>query len=1570
MEDGIKGSSHMRQVIRLMIWMAAVAVLIAPEAEGARLVGHWTFDYYLGTDPRANKVSDVRWEPLSFAGPGAAVTGGRLILPRYQSSGTWKQSAATTLLRTDLGAGGYFKEMTQVVWMKWPGFDTLSAWQRLTNLIKLSSSNYNLANLANTRAGQSISMKATDATGWTGQRSYEYMNGGVLTYASQWATCGGADPPTDRYIKIAQVLRYLNASQYEQSMYWDIGDGNGLVPLGSSVVIAAANVNTFGQFDTDCLVDASGGKRYDGFGILDYSWAVPQSAGEIDFEEVRLYAGALSQAEIGALNYQPYTTEAVERGQWWDELPRAVATSTVQEALDYHANMAMNKVAEDPGWGLWFASTYSSADNAVRQAFEAAGIRSVGYRECFGDSYESVVEIAYGQPSTLLHHFWNWQAYAGGTIKWAGAWTWFDDADFARPYTRTHPLYGGPAMTYPDGTVATGFIDNDPTDPRKSRVYDAGSADDVMGVLDIQSYNYNEVVNANGGPFNGLIYVPETDKYSGLLMISKDSACPAWDDYAFASTRMTVSEVGEHGSWTDNVSLFNSFGLVPVNSAFGKWSIALFRTYLQNHFTEAQLRGWGVLGPAGTYADLATFDVRTYFRTLATSKYGWNGVSLTASAWSKVGWLSEPVWRAYCIFKRQAGTQAIWDYCNAVKQGAAMAGEPEYLIMGNDPALVTLGWLRGAVDMSTTELYLGWHPSAGSRGFGIPPSARLSPTYKATREQSKSRFLDVMLYNNSYEDELALDEVASTIYYEMLASHTMPKFMPGDTTFGYPGNPNANKAFFQFVAEQATPEFGAREPIEDIGIYCSTSSILAQYTPGGVYNFEAQPHHFAVYGWGTALAELHYQQHMLMEWKLTRERLRTLKVLIIPNSAVFDPADVAVLDAWVREDGGILIVTGDSGSLMPESGNFDPSSSLILGSLTGVSNWSTAPASSTQVVGNGRVRFIKNNIGLTYFLATAETRATQVQTFADEISALLGAENEHVALASSNAPKSVGLTLYEDADAGKLFVDVNNFNCTVAPDGLSATVTPTPLLNVTAYKPDWWDDYLSDGILAYGISPSGPVSIGQPVVYSDRIVVQVPPTTYYTSVVLRPVAGIGSAKSLAPGARVVLNSLVVTAVFDDCFYIESPNRTSGIRVEWQGGTVTVGRLVSVSGAVDSTSEGEVFILADSVTDAGAGTVDPVAMSGRALGGGGFHYVAGSPPSGQRGVAQGAGLNNIGLLVKIHGEVTGVGDGFFCISDGSDLTDASGFRGVRVRCGSLTPPAVGLFVVATGISTVYGSGGEAYRCVRSRTQSDIDVVLGARMIGQWDFAGADPLASKAQGVTWDPLTLSGTGAAISGGVLVLPRYQSGSTWYQSNATTMLKTDLGSGGYFSEMTQVAWLHWPGFSATHYGRLFGTFKFGTPSYVSGSAKAAQALLWGSYSNQKWRAYTGWEYWSGSAVVSTSSYFDYAATSNPPTDRYIKVAQVLKKIDASTYELRLYWDTGAGAVQIGNVISVPAGSVNAFGQYNTDCLASPSGGKRYDGFGIMDATYRVPASSGSVYFDEVRLYDGALSVAQIDAL
>lgn len=279
-----------------------------------KLVGRWTFDSSLGSDPASNKASGASWSKLALVGAGASYSEGRLVLPRYESGGSWQQSAATTMLQSDLGAGSYFKEMTQIVWVRWSGFDTTADWARLTSLTKFSGPSYDLLNA---KAAQGIAMKATDGTNWASDRAWEYLDGGALASGSAWAANGGGDPPTDKVIMIAQVLKAVDPDNYEVTTYWNLDDGNGPVQVGSAATIPAAEVNAFGQNGSECLVEGApaGNPRYDGFGIMDRCWNVPQSAGQIEFEEVRLYAGAVTPQDMAYLRFSPLEPPSLV-GQW------------------------------------------------------------------------------------------------------------------------------------------------------------------------------------------------------------------------------------------------------------------------------------------------------------------------------------------------------------------------------------------------------------------------------------------------------------------------------------------------------------------------------------------------------------------------------------------------------------------------------------------------------------------------------------------------------------------------------------------------------------------------------------------------------------------------------------------------------------------------------------------------------------------------------------------------------------------------------------------------------------------------------------------------------------------------------------------------------------------------------------------------------------------------------------------------------------------------------------------------------------------------------------------------------
>ncbi|MCL6518281.1 MAG: hypothetical protein K6T99_00445 [Armatimonadetes bacterium] len=173
-----------------------------------------------------------------------------------------------------------------------------------------------------------------------------------------------------------------------------------------------------------------------------------------------------------------------------------------------------------------------------------------------------------------------------------------------------------------------------------------------------------------------------------------------------------------------------------------------------------------------------------------------------------------------------------------------------------------------------------------------------------------------------------------------------------------------------------------------------------------------------------------------------------------------------------------------------------------------------------------------------------------------------------------------------------------------------------------------------------------------------------PSDIIYTAPAPPPGNPIGSVRELPNGEFVNVQG-IVTAVFATCFYIESADRASGIRVNASVGSyVSRGDVAQVIGTLGITDGERSISPSQAVIVHGTTTVPaPIGVRNRDLGGAGAG--ADNP-----GVTGGRGALNVGLLVKVTGTVTHVGSGFFYIWDGSNRTtspldDGSGFNGIRI-----------------------------------------------------------------------------------------------------------------------------------------------------------------------------------------------------------------------------------------------------------------------------------------------------------------
>jgi len=192
-----------------------------------------------------------------------------------------------------------------------------------------------------------------------------------------------------------------------------------------------------------------------------------------------------------------------------------------------------------------------------------------------------------------------------------------------------------------------------------------------------------------------------------------------------------------------------------------------------------------------------------------------------------------------------------------------------------------------------------------------------------------------------------------------------------------------------------------------------------------------------------------------------------------------------------------------------------------------------------------------------------------------------------------------------------------------------------------------------------------------------------------------PVAKISEALSYDDGVLLTLTSKPVTAAFaSDSFWIEEPDRTAAMRVSYAATSAAwLDHLVTVQGYLDSTQKPRTLI-ATSVQDLGVASpkIAPLAMTLGDLGGSDFNAKT---PS----ITNGAGLYNVGLLVRVAGQVsfadnTAPNNRYFYINDGSSLALARPHAGVKVKCGSVAAPTNGTVSVTGVVSMEPAAGGYA------------------------------------------------------------------------------------------------------------------------------------------------------------------------------------------------------------------------------------------------------------------------------------
>ncbi|MGI6295665.1 MAG: PQQ-binding-like beta-propeller repeat protein [Armatimonadota bacterium] len=191
-------------------------------------------------------------------------------------------------------------------------------------------------------------------------------------------------------------------------------------------------------------------------------------------------------------------------------------------------------------------------------------------------------------------------------------------------------------------------------------------------------------------------------------------------------------------------------------------------------------------------------------------------------------------------------------------------------------------------------------------------------------------------------------------------------------------------------------------------------------------------------------------------------------------------------------------------------------------------------------------------------------------------------------------------------------------------------------------------------------------------------------------------SSIGQARLMADTQVVYLKNKIVSAVFEDCIYIQEPAGHAGIKVFCgEIDPPAVGDKVSITAAV-TTRYAEKSLIPQTLT------VEDTSGTPKALGMTNSAVIDAAAKSGFQSIG---GACTTGLLVVIWGEVTKSEDEYIYVDDGSGVIDPTGERGIKVRlCGQAV--AVGSYVRITGVVSTEPAGSCYRKVIRTRSQSDI------------------------------------------------------------------------------------------------------------------------------------------------------------------------------------------------------------------------------------------------------------------------
>lgn len=619
---------------------------------------------------------------------------------------------------------------------------------------------------------------------------------------------------------------------------------------------------------------------------------------------------------------------------WWNNWPRfSPPDRAATSVFAINAN-AVSTPGGDQGWGPYFredqyglyANYYWVPEDAAYDVKKTVWMESMGTMVGFVGEVSKNADNEYiinsqTDAPRLERHRWNWygeneSASQNNEIVWIGMHAYANSEPWQGKYARGSEM---PEPQYPDGTSAVGYFDDNATDPRKAKFYDALAAKDINGKLTMAfqttPHQLPGTVSLNeelGEPAYGLYFTAY-----------RDVASPWWGEYNRQVAKYFL-EKGMDGFWVDHSMGFNYAIESAVQKGFGEWSVAGFRNFLAEKLDAEVLSTLQI-------SDLATFDIRLYLKAKFSEWFpNDDPANVLSSKWSDPRWNDEPIWQAYIAYKAEVVARNAQYLYNAIKEEAQLLGKDpnDVLVYGNDFTRVHVPGITGKeMDIVSAEYMPHYAVVTGNFKDGLPHEGVTGPYYALATQAAQGRHAVTWYYLQP--EYASKTNLAQLISYEALANNAIITGGSSHLYANVPGTDESALSVNNFI-ERMAPVFGSRERSGAVGILYSTETEYSYMAPGG-YRVDGSPGGIVpgelpsvleYYGWATAFERLHVPYRAISDYKLTSESLQGLSVLILPLvEAISQEAVDEVIVPFV-EAGGTVIVVGE------ESGKRDSAANL------------------------------------------------------------------------------------------------------------------------------------------------------------------------------------------------------------------------------------------------------------------------------------------------------------------------------------------------------------------------------------------------------------------------------------------------------------------------------------------------------------------------------------------------------------------------------------------------------------------------------------------------------------------